>query len=63
MECDVVRSEHPTKVIENCCPSCHEDDDMGFGYDLWCVIDGKDRHVCCAVSRSFRPSAVPGKET
>jgi hypothetical protein len=53
MECEEVRKEYKNKEIEPCCLSCHEDDDMGYGNDLWFEIDGKERHVCCAISRSF----------
>jgi hypothetical protein len=53
MECDKVRAEHSDKKFSPCCESCHEDDDMGYGNDLWVVIDGKDRHVCCAINRAF----------
>jgi hypothetical protein len=53
MECEEVKKEHPEINFYSCCESCHEDDDMGFGEDLWFEIDGTDRHVCCAVNRSI----------
>jgi len=53
MECEDVRKEFPDIKFEPCCDSCHEDEEMGHGYDLWLQINGKDRHVCCAIMRSF----------
>lgn len=46
-----------------CCPSCHEDSDLGyadlFDYDMACV----DLIACCDVSREFKlRSAMGGKE-
>lgn len=52
MECEEVKKENPDVKV-TCCVSCHDDEDMGFGYDLWFVINGQERHVCCAVSRAF----------
>lgn len=50
--CEEVKKEHPEIKFESCCQSCHEDDDMGFGEDLWFEINGINRHVCCAINRS-----------
>jgi len=58
MECEQVRREHAEKPIGPCCVSCHEDAEMGYGQDLWGEIDGKDRHVCCAVLRAFSRRAT-----
>jgi hypothetical protein len=54
MECEQVKKEHPELKIR-CCNSCHEDDAMGYGEDLWFEIDGVERHVCCAVNRAVNP--------
>lgn len=54
MECEIVKKEFPNIKFEECCISCHEDSDMGYGDDLWFVDpNGKDRNVCCALYRSF----------
>lgn len=54
MECEKVKKQYPAIKYELCCQSCHEDDDTGFGNDLWFEIGGEERHVCCAVSMSFK---------
>lgn len=53
MECDKLKTEYPDILFEECCESCHQDDEMGWGEDLWFEIDGKDRNVCCAIYRAF----------
>jgi hypothetical protein len=53
MECEQVKKQYPEVEYEPCCISCHEDEDMGYGEDLWFEIGWEDRHVCCAISRSF----------
>jgi hypothetical protein len=55
MECDKVRKLFSDIKFEQCCESCHEDDDRGYGDDLWFLApDGKIYHVCCAVSRGLK---------
>jgi hypothetical protein len=49
MECDEVRKEFPEIHFPACCESCHEDEAIGHGYDLWLEIGGDDRHVCCSI--------------
>jgi hypothetical protein len=53
MECKQIRLEYPNIKFKECYPSCHEDDEMGFGPDLWVTIEGKDRNCCCAIMNSF----------
>lgn len=54
MECEKVKSEYPEYKFEECCPSCHEDEDMGHGHDLWFIDPkGEDRHTCCAIGRGL----------
>jgi hypothetical protein len=53
MECEEAKI---TFEIEcNCCESCHEDDDTGYGNDLWFKIPGSERdwNICCAVERAI----------
>jgi len=57
VECDKVRAEFPHIKIESCCESCHEDEDLGYGEDLWFNLNGeydKEYNVCCAVANSFK---------
>jgi hypothetical protein len=49
VECANIRKEFPETKFEPCCVSCHEDEEEGFGSDLWFNVDGKDRHICCAM--------------
>jgi len=38
----------------DCCTSCHEDDDMGYGNDLWFeTLDLMEWHICCAAARAY----------
>ena len=54
MECEKVRQEFPDIKFEPCCESCHEDEDMGFGEDLWYLDKwNKLRNICCAMARGF----------
>ena len=54
MECELVKTEFPQYSYESCCLSCHEDDELGYGDDLWFEDpNGEDRHVCCAIYRSW----------
>jgi hypothetical protein len=53
MKCEEFKKE---KEIEfNCCQSCHEDEDMGFGDDLWFEIPyDKDWNICCAAEQAWK---------
>ncbi len=63
MDCDKVRKEFPNIKFEPCCESCHEDEDMGYGEDLWFEdFNGKDRNVCCAVGRGFEHSPMSNQD-
>ena len=54
MECDEIRKEFPNIIFEECCISCHDDSETGYVEDLWFEDpNGKDRHCCCAIYRSF----------
>jgi len=53
MECEKVKKEFPEVKFEPCCESCHEDDEMGYGNDLWFEVNGIDRNICCAIYRSL----------
>jgi len=53
MECNKVKEQFKEVTYESCCESCHDDDDNGYGDDLWFEINGEDRNVCCAIGRSF----------
>jgi hypothetical protein len=54
MECEEAKQVFEIQV--NCCISCHEDDEMGYGNDLWFQLEGSERewHICCAVERAIR---------
>jgi len=55
MECKNIRKEFPKIEFEPCCESCHEDESMGYGNDLWFEdSNGKKRHMCCAMHRGFK---------
>ena len=54
MECDKIRKENPHIIFPECCDSCHEDEATGFGDDLWFIINGVDRHVCCAIAKAIK---------
>lgn len=54
MECNKVKEENPDIKFEFCCESCHEDDELGYGEDLWFEINGEARNVCCAIARAFK---------
>ena len=53
MECEKFKKE---KGIEfNCCESCHEDDKIGFGWDLWFEIPyDRDWNICCEAERAYK---------
>ena len=52
MECQKFLEKY--NLFSNCCTSCHEDDDMGYGEDLWFDIpDDRDWHICCEVYRAY----------
>lgn len=53
MECEKVKEQFPEIQFEICCITCHEEDDTGYGNDLWFMIGDEERHVCCAVEWSF----------
>lgn len=53
MECPKVRKQFPEIHFPPCCESCHEDEEMGYGDDLWFEIGDEDRHVCCAIMNAF----------
>lgn len=55
MECENIKIEFPNYKYKSCCESCHEDDEMGYGEDLWFDDpNGKDRNVCCAIHRAWK---------
>lgn len=54
MECEEVKKEFPEIVFQECCISCHEDSDEGYGEDLWFLDpNGKMRHVCCRIGEGL----------
>ena len=54
MECEEAKRVFQLKC--NCCVSCHEDEEMGHGNDLYFSIEGSERewHICCEVERAIR---------
>lgn len=54
MECEQVKKEFTMFDYKSCCESCHQDDEMGFGEDLWFEDpNGTDRNVCCSIYRTW----------
>lgn len=51
MKCEEIKKKY--NLQSDCCESCHEDDDMGYGEDLWFEIEGKDWHICCATYKAY----------
>lgn len=51
MECEEFQLRYDIRA--ECCESCHEDEDMGFGDDLWFRVEGKDWHVCCKMINTY----------
>lgn len=51
MECEQVRKELNIPTTPECCESCHEDFENGYGDDLTFEINGVHRFICCSLRR------------
>ena len=44
-----------------CCESCHEDDELGYDYMIFLEPNGRsniDAYICCGMSRVLKASGV-----
>jgi hypothetical protein len=51
MECNEFRKKYNIK--RECCGSCHDDDESGFGEDLWFEVEGRDWNICCYLRNAY----------
>jgi hypothetical protein len=56
MQCKEFREKY--QISEECCESCHEDDSMGFGEDLWFAVEGKDWNICCSMFKEYELRSI-----
>ena len=54
MDCEKVKQLFPEINFGNCCESCHEDVEEGWGEDLFFLApDGNLYFVCCNIGRKL----------
>jgi hypothetical protein len=64
MECEEAKKRFKIYLPVNlvCCESCHEDENEGYGGDLWFTINepghSRDWNICCAIANKLQKAGL-----